>query len=32
MPGMEKIEAAIGKHHALVAAMRTAKFQNRIMQ
>jgi hypothetical protein len=29
---MEKIEATVGKHHALVAAMRTAKLQNRVMQ
>jgi hypothetical protein len=32
MTWMKKIEAAIGKHHELVAAMRTAKLQSRVMQ
>jgi hypothetical protein len=32
MTRMEQIKAAIGENNALVAAMRTPKFQNRVMQ
>ena len=32
MTRMQKIKATIGKNDALIAAMRAAKFQNRVMQ
>ena len=32
MTRMKKIKAAIGENDTLIAAMRTAKFQNRVMQ
>ena len=32
MTRVQKIKTAVGKHDALITAMRTAKFLNRVMQ